>query len=206
MSWRHVIAARQVGGLTAGQKAVLLVIATYTNARGKAWPSAETLAAEACMHPSSVRRILPSLPDAAGIGLVHRRGRTSEYDFSPLVDPAPSATPTPRPPRQNLSRSATQNSFTVNRGRAGRPKARPRDRQAPQGPPGGPTAARPYGNSDVRPARPEPVETVDEPDVTADEVAAARARLAAQRDALDDRPRRRAALPPGPRHPNGAIP
>jgi hypothetical protein len=118
VSWAHIQAVRAVTGLTPAGRHVLTVLALHTDRQGRAWPAAATLADWTGMHRSSVFRLLAEIPKSTPVKVVHRPGQPSVFDLSPLVDRAPSATPTARPVTQKRAPSATQSVLRTDQGNA----------------------------------------------------------------------------------------
>jgi Helix-turn-helix domain len=87
VSWPHIVAARShpPAGLTAGARHVLLVVSTYTNERGRAWVSQDTLAADTGYHPASIRRILDALELCTTGLVIPRPGKTSLFNLAPTA-------------------------------------------------------------------------------------------------------------------------
>jgi hypothetical protein len=103
VSWEHIIAARDnpPPGLSMGARAVLLVVATYSNAAGVAYPSAVLVARVLDLHPGSVRRHMAELA-AAGVEREPRHGIPSMWRLAGLC-------PQPRAERENTARRENEN-------------------------------------------------------------------------------------------------
>ena len=72
--------ARSVKGLTPSARHILLLLATYADRQGRAWPSVGTLAEQSGMHRTSVQRALRVLEEAGHIEPEkNSRGRSRMY-------------------------------------------------------------------------------------------------------------------------------
>jgi Helix-turn-helix domain len=74
VSFRAVIAAIELRGISATEKLVLILAAQYADEQGKCWPSQATLAAETGLTDRSIRRLLEGLEEK---GLIARKQRFS---------------------------------------------------------------------------------------------------------------------------------
>jgi hypothetical protein len=71
-------------GLEPIARHVLLVIASYVDSTGRAWPSVDTLAEITGRHPGSIRRALGQLP-AVGVKVYRHPDRPTIYDLDEMA-------------------------------------------------------------------------------------------------------------------------
>jgi hypothetical protein len=87
MSYRHIAAARDVAGLDATAKAVLVLISTYSNKRGRAWCSVARLAEVSGQHRDTITRAVRRIDEITAVSVTRRPGTSHLFDLEPLIRP-----------------------------------------------------------------------------------------------------------------------